>query len=289
MDKVIWREGKIETFRNAMPVQFAHHLSMDRPEDHVLHINNYIEIYVFVSGNHKYVVEDRLYDLQRGDIIVINPLEVHKALPMQEGMYERFYFLMDVACLDGMVNNPLSRFLNRPGGEENLISPLDDARERILDILYATSACFEAEKNDQLRAFGLMVQFLGELISQLQPGAAQPDGGDRSPELLDRILTYVAKNTAAIQSVSQIAEALGVSPQYLSAYFAKRIGTPLKIFVQAKKIALAKELLSKGADVTGACFDSGFNDCSYFIRTFKKYVGMTPLHFKQTHNQRAIR
>lgn len=289
MDKVIWREGKIETFRNAMPVQFAHHLSMDRPEDHVLHINNYIEIYVFVSGNHKYVVEDRLYDLQRGDIIVINPLEVHKALPMQEGMYERFYFLMDVACLDGMVNNPLSRFLNRSGGEGNLISPLGNARARILDILYATSACFEAEKNDQLRAFGLMVQFLGELISQLQPGAAQPDGGDRSPELLDRILTYVAKNTATIQSVSQIAEALGVSPQYLSAYFAKRIGTPLKIFVQAKKIALAKQLLSKGADVTGACFDSGFNDCSYFIRTFKKYVGVTPLRFKQTHTQRAIR
>ena len=288
MDKVIWREGKIETFRNAMPVQFAHHLSMDRPEDHVLHINNYIEIYVFVSGNHKYVVEDRLYDLQRGDIIVINPLEVHKALPMQEGMYERFYFLMDVACLDGMVNNPLSRFLNRSGGEGNLISPLGNARARILDILYATSACFEAEKNDQLRAFGLMVQFLGELISQLQPGATQPDGGDRSPELLDRILTYVAKNTATIQSVSQIAEALGVSPQYLSAYFAKRIGTPLKIFVQAKKIALAKQLLSKGADVTGACFDSGFNDCSYFIRIFKKYVGVTPLRFKQTHTQRAI-
>ena len=87
---------------------------------------------------------------------------------------------------------------------------------------------------------------------------------------------------------SQIAEALGVSPQYLSTYFAKRIGTPLKIFVQAKKIALAKQLLSKGADVTGACFDSGFNDCSYFIRIFKKYVGITPLRFKQTHTQRAI-
>lgn len=289
MDKVIWREGKIETFRNAMPVQFAHHLSMDRPEDHVLHINNHIEFYVFISGDHKYIVEDRVYGLRRGDIVVINPLEVHKALPMGEGMYERFYFLMDVACLDGMVNNPLSSFLNRAAGKGNLISPADEARQRILDILYATSECFAEGKNDQLQAFGLMLQFLGELIFQLRPDAAESSDRKQNPELLERVLTYVAKNTASIQSVSQIAEALGVSAQYLSAYFTKRIGTPLKIFVQAKKIALAKELLSKGADVTGACFDSGFNDCSYFIRTFKKYVGVTPLRFKQTHTQRAIR
>lgn len=289
MQEKIWREGKIDTLKNAVPVQFAHHLSMDRPENHVLHIDNHIEFYVFISVDHKYIVEDRVYALQCGDVVVINPLEVHKALPMGEGLYERFYFLLDVACLDGMVNNPLSCFLNRAEGTGNLISPVGAARQRILDILYATSGCFADGKNEQLRAFGLMLQFLGELISQLQPGTAESSDRKQNPELLERVLTYVAKNTANIQTVSQVAEALGVSSQYLSAYFAKKIGTSLKIFIQAKKIALAKELLSKGADVTGACFDSGFNDCSYFIRTFKKYVGVTPLRFKQTHTQRAIR
>jgi AraC-like DNA-binding protein len=94
-------------------------------------------------------------------------------------------------------------------------------------------------------------------------------------------LAFVAANTATIQTTAQIAAELGLTPQYLSAYFSQHIGTPLKIYVQAKKIALAKDLLDRGADVTGACFDSGFNDCSYFIRVFKKYVGMTPLRYRQ--------
>ena len=101
------------------------------------------------------------------------------------------------------------------------------------------------------------------------------------PQLLEKILAYVAENTASIQSTAEVATALGLSPQYLSAYFSRHIGTPLKIYIQAKKIALAKDLLSKGADVTGACFDSGFNDCSYFIRVFKHYVGVTPLRYRQ--------
>jgi len=110
-----------------------------------------------------------------------------------------------------------------------------------------------------------------------EPGPIAP-----VPELLEQILSYVARNTASLQSTQQIAQALGLTPQYLSTYFRRHIGTPLKIYIQAKKIALAKDLLDKGADVTGACFDSGFNDCSYFIRVFKKYVGVTPLNYRRS-------
>ena len=71
-----------------------------------------------------------------------------------------------------------------------------------------------------------------------------------------------------------------MTSQYLSSYFSKQVGTPLKAYIQTKKVARAKDLLDKGSDVTQACYDCGFNDCSYFIRTFKKHVGMTPLTYK---------
>jgi len=91
----------------------------------------------------------------------------------------------------------------------------------------------------------------------------------------------VAEHCAQIQSVTEISSALGVSSQYLSSYFSKHVGTPLKTYVQAKKIALAKALLDQGADVTRACYECGFNDCSYFIRVFKAYVGVTPMAYKK--------
>lgn len=275
MEKEFRIEGEIATLKGALPVRFVHQRGMDRPENHVLHINNYLEVYVFLEGHHQYIVENRVYELQRGDMVLINPREVHKALPLETCMYERVYLLVDEHCLDALVRNPLAVLLNRSGG--NLISPPEPVRRQVLDLLEQLSLCFRRERDDQTQGFGLVLQLLELCVGQ-SPVEGKPG---RVPQLLEKILAYVAENTASIQSTAEVATALGLSPQYLSAYFSRHIGTPLKIYIQAKKIALAKDLLSKGADVTGACFDSGFNDCSYFIRVFKHYVGVTPLRYRQ--------
>ncbi len=284
MEKTFCIQGDIAVMRNSMPVRFVHRLTQDSPENHVLHLNNYLEIYVFISGNHKYIVENSLYELRRGDIIIINPREVHKALTMSNCMYERFYFLVDCHAFDGLCLNPLSSGLSSITGGGNLISPDDKNREAILEMLYAISDCFRDGREDSFRAMSFFMRILDEINRQLNAGCVAPGTGTHIPQRLEQVLTYVSDNTAVIQSVSEIASAMGLTPQYLSAYFSRHIGTPLKSYIQAKKIALAKNLLDNGADVTQACFDCGFNDCSYFIRIFKKYVGTTPLNYKRGHS-----
>jgi len=280
MENVFRIEGKIATMRDSLPVRFVHHHSPDSPDSHTLHINNYLEIYVYIRGDHKYIVGNKLYDLREGDIILINPRQVHKALPVTAGMYERFYLLVDVHCFDGLQRNPLAQLLH--GGENGQrISPPEAIRSQVLKLLYTISDCFQKGNDRQVTALGCLLQLLDILNTQLQ---TQTDAtpAPAVPELLEKILNFVAENTALLQTTAQIAQALGFTPQYLSAYFSRQIGTPLKTYLQAQKIALAKDLLDKGADVTAACFGCGFNDCSYFIRVFKKYVGMTPLRYKET-------
>lgn len=279
MENTFYIQGNIAAMRDCVPVRFVHHRNRDDLR-HVLHINNYLEIYVYIEGDHQYIVENKLYDLQQGDIILINPRQVHKALPARECMYERFYLLVDVHCFDGMQRNPLTQILNAPE-DSHRISPPPEIRAQILQLLHSISGCFQAGHDRQLTALGCLLQLLDLISSQLQ-GAAAATGTPAVPALLEQILNFVAQNTAQLQTTNQISQALGFTPQYLSAYFSRHIGTPLKTYIQAKKIALAKDLLDKGADVTAACFGCGFNDCSYFIRVFKKYVGMTPLHYKQT-------
>ncbi len=281
MKENIRLDANIGVMRDAVPIRFAHHVSTDKPENHVLHINNYVEIYIYVSGNHSYMVESSLYELKRGDIIIINPREVHKALPLDETLYERFYFLVDQHTFDAMYQNPLSQILNKPFHATNLISPDEYTREEILHMLYSISDCFKSGKNDQMRAFGFFMRILDEINQRLEKEHSTPVSIAHTPELLEKILTYVANHTADLQSTAEIASALGFTPQYLSSYFSGHVGTPLKTYIRAKKIALAKDLLDKGADVTRACYECGFNDCSYFIRTFKKYVGMTPFVYKK--------
>jgi len=280
--------ANIRAIGRSGPIQFSHRKSIDRPDNHVLHLNNYVEIYIYVSGNHHFIVEDSLYKLTRGDVIMINPREVHKALPLTEGPYERFYFLLEEHTFDAMELDPLRQILNLSCEFGNLIS-MKNKSEDLLKILYSISDCFHDGRDDQLRALGLFLQFLAELnqhyvLSNSLNNYDNTCMTTSPPKLLKDILTYVAEHTAEIQSAAEISSALGVSPQYLSNYFSKQIGTPLKTFIQAKKIAMSKELLKKGGDVTGVCYDCGFNDCSYFIKIFKKYVGITPMAYKKLQN-----
>ena len=273
-------QGDIAVMRDTVPIRFVHHKNMDKPENHVLHINSYLEVYVFVEGNHQYIVEDRLYELQKGDIVLIHPREVHKALPLGEGIYERFYLLIDTDTFADMAADPLKPILRALPKAGNRIRPDEATRQTLLELLYGISGTVR-QKERQVGAGAAVLRILDICAQQLQAGQPEAQPVKAVPELLEKILAFVAANTATIQTTAQIAAELGLTPQYLSAYFSQHIGTPLKIYVQAKKIALAKDLLDRGADVTGACFDSGFNDCSYFIRVFKKYVGMTPLRYRQ--------
>jgi AraC-like DNA-binding protein len=55
-----------------------------------------------------------------------------------------------------------------------------------------------------------------------------------------------------------------------------------RTFLEAKKLAYAKTLLMGGYSVSEAGERSGFSDCSYFIATFRRKFGQTPLQYRRT-------
>jgi len=276
-------DANMTVMRGAVPIRFAHHRGPDKPENHRLHINNYVEIYFYIRGDHRYIVEDSLYEMRRGDVIVISPREVHKALLTGEVEdYERFYFLVDPSSFSGMAFDPMAALRERRACEGNLISFDDETREVVIGMLYAIGECFENGRNDQLRALSYFFRILDECAGTAYSRRKSAEASARTPELLAKILAYISANTSRIDSVTEMAAELGLTPQYLSSYFSKHIGTPLKTYIQAKKITLAKDLLDRGADVTTACYECGFNECSYFIRVFRKYVGMTPRKYRES-------
>ena len=50
---------KLSIIRGDAPITFAHIKDYDRPGNHQVHINNYIEVYVYVSGDTDYIVSDK--------------------------------------------------------------------------------------------------------------------------------------------------------------------------------------------------------------------------------------
>ena len=43
-----------------------------------VHQHDFYEIYFFISGSVEYSVEGKIYEMKKGDILLINPLELHQ-------------------------------------------------------------------------------------------------------------------------------------------------------------------------------------------------------------------
>ncbi|WP_026510292.1 response regulator transcription factor [Butyrivibrio sp. LC3010] len=78
-------------------------------------------------------------------------------------------------------------------------------------------------------------------------------------------------------SRTTIAEAVHISPDYLSYFFHKESGEVLSSYVNGERIAAAKKLLiNSQASSQEIAEKTGFSNVSYFHKQFKKATGLTP-------------
>ena len=112
-------------------VTFAHNRGFARFGDHTLHLNDCIEIYIFIEGDVHYVIEDEYFVLNRGYILVIPPRYIHVPIIKSECEYERFYILLPLHSMDCLTNNPLLEFLNAKNSSTK-ISLREDASSAAL-------------------------------------------------------------------------------------------------------------------------------------------------------------
>ena len=84
-------------------------------------------------------------------------------------------------------------------------------------------------------------------------------------------------------STTFIADELHMTRSYLSTCFKQKTGNGLYEQIQKQRIAAAKEIIRKEPNVliSNAASRTGFNSTASFIRTFKKYEGITPGQLKE--------
>ena len=93
-----------------------------------------------------------------------------------------------------------------------------------------------------------------------------------------QIKQFIKENLSdADLSRTTIAEAVHISPDYLSFVFHKEQGQVLSAYINEERIATAKKLLlGSNASSQEIAEKTGFSNVSYFHKQFKKVTGLTP-------------
>lgn len=99
--------------------------------------------------------------------------------------------------------------------------------------------------------------------------------------LVKRALAYLHQNYARPLSRWEIAEAVGVSEDYLSRVFNRELGLSPWDYLTRYRIQRAKELLQRtDGSIRAVAHQVGFKDQAYFSRVFRKQTGLSPQAFR---------
>lgn len=157
------------------------------------------------------------------------------------------------------------------GAVDYLLKPFKDGQleEAVLGVIA------KKQKEEQRRE-----QENSELRDELR-GDLHLDKGNKSKYIMDAI-AYIGQNYANPNiSVGDVAESLGISEGHLSFLFRKETDSTLMAYVTKCRMRAAMNLLKNyRCKVYEAAEQAGYRDITYFSKTFKKYVGVSPSEYQ---------
>ncbi len=248
----------------------SNYVESDNPSIEQLHIHGYLEIFFNISSDVSFLVNNNLYPVNHGNVIVSCANDIHMCIYNRTRVHE--YYCLWIDCAE---NPQLTEIFSKEGHSPLLcFEPL--TFDRLNDTLFSLTAACENNAGELEKASLLLqVLVLLEKESKVQESVCQ------IPESFRNILDYINVNSASIHCISDILENFFISASTLNRLFRRYTHLSARKYLESKKLSHAAKLLSGGETVTNACMASGFSDCSHFIRLFKKTFGETPFKYKQ--------
>lgn len=104
--------------------------------------------------------------------------------------------------------------------------------------------------------------------------------GTSAQRLARRAIAYIQMHYGETISRKEIADALGVHPNYLTACFQDEMQISIVAYINRFRVQKAAEMLDRGeGNITEIAFKVGFSDSAYFSRLFKREKGLSPREF----------
>lgn len=225
------------------------------------HLHSSFEFITVTDGEMEIVVENKKYNLFKGQSLLIFPNEIHALNTYNHSSH--FLCIFSVKMVQAF-----SSIFNNKHPVSHIFMP----------DLYILNSLRELESSDDLlKIKGLLYC----LCSQFNKNARYVERKSDKSELLFSIFKFVESNYNKNCSLEALAASTSYNGVYLSRYFKKCTGMTYIDYVNRYRINEATYILKNSEEnVLQVAYESGFDSLRSFNRNFKLVTGMTPSQYR---------
>ncbi|HJB60998.1 MAG TPA: AraC family transcriptional regulator [Candidatus Ruminococcus gallistercoris] len=240
------------------------------------HAHDFLELYLFLDGSVTYYIEDQVYDLCPGDLLIIPPGRMHRPVIANErAAYERMVLWVEldyIARIDSAAGE-LQAALRGIGANGYRVPLRGD------DLIFAASLFRRIVKMERggvftSSAIRLYLKDAFEAYSLVEKEAR----GETA--VIPQVIRYLTEHFREPLRLDDLAARFFISKSYLNRHFKAYTNATVYAYLMALRITHARRMLREGATAAEAGRECGFSDYSTFYKAFKAQTGITPQEFK---------
>ncbi len=237
------------------------------------HLHTYNELEIIISGEGVNEFAGLDIPVGKGSVYIIPPFISHRV------NFHSDFEIITIAFSDKTIKYPKLLKELKAGTIYCDLSPqqLEYAQKIIQKICNATNSNAAFSKEEASSLFNaLIIEFLKQSKSY------NPYEFNSSiPTKLKNAIAYINNNVQKDISLADVAETVGLTPNYLSALFKKHLGVSYIDFICGIRLDQAKILMSDNElTISQISRMIGFNSASYFTERFKAQFGISPNSYR---------
>lgn len=254
---------------------FSHDKVTNRRKTIGIHFHDEHELYYLIDGKTKYVVGDKIFLLEKGNLVFV-PARVLHSCDSEDCLYNERLLL---SFPESSVSPTILPFLQELESD-TLLSIPPDKLYWVEELFSRIEKEFLKERKHKQIMLNLYVSELILLLCRLK-GEYTPNISPTNKIIYD-VVDYIRHHFEQPLLLEQLSLQFNISEGYLSRKFKAVTGVGLSTFITQVRIIHAEKLLTETgysiAEIAGQC---GFNDSNYFAAVFKKIKGTTPYKFSK--------
>lgn len=262
---------------NYKAIPLAAHINTDNQNNTALHNHYEFEILLICEGSSLVKINDVLYPVKKGDMVFVNPFEIHSVTVNSGSPYSHKCICFDYTLI-------IDRRITEAFKTKNLhIAPVITAEHEAQPFL---KKCFlniiELNEVGGDYTDTEIVSYLSLMFARLMKynltKKAPPITGNTA--FCATVLAYVKSHYQENITSGQLAEAISHNHSYFCRKFAKNFGQSFSEYLTEYRISASKKYLEEGGkNISQIALMCGFNSHTYFSKCFKKYVGILPSEY----------